>query len=359
MICKYCMTEIDDDSVFCESCGSRVKEIINDTGNNDETQLIPKITDADEGETEADVRVSDISKLLSEIYEDEEDEKKVEIAEEPIIESEQEDEPEDEELPDHDPQVENEAFVSDGASDNANATVVTYFEEQPKYIYCMACGKKLPYGAAFCDECGTETGAVSPKEIRKRKIKNSSVVPILKGYFPRPAESIENAASYEPFSLGAGILVAKDILLAVIAAIFMNRLTAGIEDSWIMSGDAFGFAAKVFLLSILTDIILIALVVLIGIPFKSGGNIRSITAACGTGYLLPAILWLATVVLQAFAPVAGECLAVITMVVFVLFIGRAIESAARIKKNKAMYMVAAVIAIYTALLYGGLIWIIG
>ena len=44
MICKYCLTKIDDDSVFCENCGNRVT----DFGNNDETQLIPKVEEKSE-----------------------------------------------------------------------------------------------------------------------------------------------------------------------------------------------------------------------------------------------------------------------------------------------------------------------
>ena len=222
----------------------------------------------------------------------------------------------------------------------------------------MACGRRLPEGAAFCDVCGTATGAVEPAEIRRRQAKNSIALPILKDYFPKPADAIEKAANEEAFSLGAGILLVKDILIAFIAAICMGKLASVLEGSWLLSGDAFGFAAKVFLMAVLADIVLLALVFGIGVAFKAGGTIKEITGACGTAYLLPAVLWLIALVLQACEPVVGMCVTLISVAISAIFIGKAIHAVSKINGNKAIYMTAAIFAVYIALIYGGLTWMI-
>lgn len=301
MICKYCLTKIDNDSVFCESCGSRVKEI----GNNDETQLIPKVDD------------------LQEVLEDGPDDTLV-----------QED-------------IKDEGDELERSKDNL----------VQEALFCMACGRKLPDGAAFCDICGTPTGAVAPVEIRRRK--NSIALPILKNYFVKPAETIEKAASEDAALLGASILIIKDILTAVISALCMSSLIEGIIDSWILSGDAFGFAAKVFLLAMLADVILVALLFGIGIVFKAAGSIMEIIGACGVSYLLPSIIWLLALALKGFIPEISLGISLIGLVISALFLGKAIEAVGKIKKDKSMYMVVVILTVYVTLIYGGLIWIIG
>lgn len=387
MICKYCLTKIDDDSVFCESCGSRVQEI----GNNDETQQIPKVEELKENRIETvsengalyvdskrDVPVSDISKLLSEIYDDEEDEDeepKRRIAlkreEETVLEKE---EPEDKNDMVTVLQYESDPEPTEGEADDSEILpqeedlkekqklqqefkYENFDSPEPVSVFCMACGRKLPDGAAFCDACGTPTGKVLPLENGRRR--NSIALPILKKYFVKPAEMIEKAAHEEAAGLGAGILVVKDILTAVIAALCMEQLTAGMTDSWILSGDAFGFGTKIFLLTVLTDTILCALVLGIGKLFRAKGNVKEIIAVCGVAYLLPAILWLLALALSGFVLLVGMCIALVALTTGVLFMGKAIDAAGKIEKNKSMYMTALILVIYIALIYGGLIWIIG
>lgn len=378
MICKYCLTKIDDDSVFCESCGSRVQEI----GNNDETQLIPKVEElgktsvngtpsgaASSAGHEKDIPVSDISKLLAEIY-DEEDQI-YEESETEIVNGEEKTElakdVTDNVIPDlqYEDTTEHEEQAMETECDSMPVKVEEEFHEyecsdmnEAAPLFCMACGRRLPEGAAFCDTCGTPTGAVSPGEIRRRKTKNSIAMPILKGYFIKPAETIEKAVSEETAALGAGIFIIKDILAAVISALCMTRLTAGMADSWILSGDAFGFAAKVFLLAVLADVILIAILFGMGIIFKAAGTVRELIGVCGVSSLLPSILWLLALVLKGFVPVVSIYVSLAAVIISVLFIGKAIDASGRMKANRSMYMTAITLIIYMALIYGGFKWMI-
>lgn len=360
MICKYCNTKIDADSIFCENCGERVQEI----RKNDETQLIPaaepakpvvpsrsaayaaKAAAASELSPESaakqpqkDIRVKDISKLLAEIYDAEEEEQKTK-EKQPA----QSAEPVKETVTEPAPEKEAGASPEDGG--------------EPAPVFCMACGKMLPAGAAFCDTCGTATGTVTPVEIRRRRSKESAAVPILKEYFKKPAEAIDKAASQDALSLGIGIFAAKDVLFAILAAVLMPQLTAGMEESWLLSGDAFGLAAKVLIVMVLADLIMVGLVFSADLTFKGAGGIKEIIAACGTANILPAITGLLALVLYAFAPMAGECAALVTLACGVLFSGKAISAVYRLKENKTMYAVLAVLAIYTIIIYGGLTWII-
>lgn len=392
MICKYCLTKIDDDSVFCESCGSRVRE----AGNNDETQLLPKVQERvkpsrsaafaanggkppaqkavavgnEEKPAEKDVRVNDISKLLAEIYDyEDEQEKKIEPADELEVTAATEPEFTAEPVPEPDSEAEPEQVhpaedIPDPDDEEIPATCILGDVELPAEpkpvvsVFCMACGRKLPKGAAFCDICGTPTGDVEPAEIKRRKIKNSIAVPILKEYFVKPASALEKADCEEAFTLGTGVLLIKDILMALIAALCMNPLTPVLEGSWLLSADSFGFGAKIFLIAVLADVILLALIFGTGILFKAAGSFKEIASVCGTAVMLPAILWMIALILTAFAPQVSLPAAAVSLAVTVVFTGKAIVITGKADENKAMYMVAVVMVIYIAVMYGGLKWMI-
>ena len=328
MICKYCLTKIDDDSVFCESCGNRVSDI----GSNEETQLIPKV--------EEKVIPSRSAAFAAK------------AGKAPAA-------------------SEDEAVENTGCEDFPPGTkvkevwvspdVLLPVPEEPEpagQIFCMACGNQLPKGAAFCAMCGTPTGEVSPVDLTNVKVKPKVAIPILKEYFVRPAKAIDKAASADAFSLGAGVLLIKDLLIALIAALCIEQLAPVMKESWLLAGDAFGFGAKLFMLAVCADVILIALIFGAGILFKAAGTVKETVAVCGTAALLPAILWLITLLMQAFAPAEGLCAAMISLAVSVIFIGKAIGTAAKLKDSETMYMITVVMIIYIAVIYGGLTWII-
>ena len=328
MICKYCLTKIDDDSVFCESCGNRVGEI----GNNDETQLIPKVDEK--------VVPSRSAAFAARAG-------KVPAAEEADV-------PDNTECEDLPPETKvKEVWVSPDV-----LLPVPEKDEPAKQIFCMACGKPLPKGAAFCALCGTPTGEVSPVDLPNMKVKPKVVLPILKTYFVKPAEAIGKAVSADALSLGAGILLIKDLLLALIAALCIEQLAPAMKGSWLLAGDAFGFGAKLLLMLILADVILLGLIFGAGILFKSACTVRETVAVCGTASLLPALLWIITLLMQAFAPAASLCAAMISLAVSVVFLGKAITAAAKIKDSEAMYMTVIVMIVYIAVIYGGMTWMI-
>lgn len=356
MICKYCLTKIDDDSVFCENCGNRVTDI----GNNDETQLIPKVEEKVIPSRSAAFAANggkppekDFSKLLAEIY----DEKEQEMP--PAAEA--------EEHVDAGDEIRTEAeeencvgAANDGKEDIwVSPDVLLPAKPEPAVpVFCMACGRKLPDGAAFCDMCGTPTGEVSPVDMTNMRAKPKVALPILKEYFVKPADAIDKAVSPDAFSLGAGILLIKDLLLALIAALCIEQLSPVMKGSWLLAGDTFGFGAKLFLILILADVILLALVFGAGILFKAAGTVRETVAVCGTASLLPAVLWMITLLMQAFAPAVSLCAVMISVAVSAVFLGRAIGTSAKIKDSEAMYMMILVMIVYIAVIYGGMTWMI-
>lgn len=344
MICKYCLTKIDDDSVFCESCGQRVAE----AGNNEETQLIPKVEEkVIPSRSEAFAANGgrpperDFSKLLAEIYDDEDPETEPEeVIEEPA-----------EEAPEETGTEAKEEWLSPDVQLPAEP-------EPPAQVFCMACGRKLPEGAAFCDQCGTATGEVGNAGSGRSRAKEPVVLPILKEYFVRPASALEKAASGQVLPLGAGVLLIKDILIALISALSMDALDPLIGGSRIMSADAFGFGAKVFLIMLLADLILLGLVFGTGIVFKAAGTFKETAAVCGTAFVLPSLLWIITLILTAFAPQVCVPAAAVSLTVTTVFTGKAIAAAGKTDENKIMYMTAVVMAVYVAVIYGGLTWMI-
>lgn len=417
MLCTHCGAWIDDDSVFCESCGSRVLP----EGNNEETQDLGTFL-----KQENDRSIRDLDELMSfdepsepeplgldrtlvfhkpeatieeepEFQEEEPASAETEVVEEPeiITESAESTEPKDEiqeeepelsekpeeilqefittellQEPEHveytelltEPETDSEeeelldAKPEDAALQQPAPEPYEDWEapEEKEYIaplYCMSCGKKLPEGAAFCDACGTLTGEVAPTEIRRRRAKQSIVMPLLKGYFPAPAETIQLAAEEDSFSVGVGIYGVKAVLLAVVAAIFSKPLIAVLGSSWFTAGDTFGFAAKVFLTSLVTDALLVGLLYGASILMKTAGSVRNLTGACGLANLLPSVIWVITLILAANAPKAALCGALIAMAASVVLTSKAAEAVCEVKESRSMYMSMAVAAVYIVILY--------
>ncbi|MCB6993350.1 zinc-ribbon domain-containing protein [bacterium 210820-DFI.6.37] len=220
-------------------------------------------------------------------------------------------------------------------------------------MFCMACGKKLPKGAAFCDACGTPTGEVAPVEIRRRGNKQSMILELMKGFFAKPASTIEKAASEDAFAAGVGFFIVKDVLLAILSAVFMKKLTAslGALSGLLLSGDPFGFGTKIFLCGIVLDGLWIALLYGAGRLFKQKCSVKELVGAAGTAALLPAVLLLITVILAAFAPDIAICAAVITGVTGLTFMTKAVAAVFKAGENGILYMTAAAAAGYAVILY--------
>lgn len=225
--------------------------------------------------------------------------------------------------------------------------------QQEPFVFCMACGKQLPAGAAFCDACGTPTGEVAPQFSRDKRASQGIVLESLKHVFVKPIQTIEKAASENGFLVGVGFFLLKDVLLAILAAALMGRLTdtLGIADSWIAKGDPFGFGAKIFLCGILADAVWMAILYGAGILFKGGGSVRKLIGACGTASLLPTVLFVVTILLLAvFAP-AGACAAFVAAAICLLSMEKAVEAALRIERERQFYLTAAAAGCYLILLF--------
>lgn len=232
----------------------------------------------------------------------------------------------------------------------------TESEEEPelhRQLFCMACGKKLPDGAAFCDACGTPTGEVAPAEIRKRRNSQGVITELIKGFFVKPASIIEKAASEDAFAAGMGFFIVKDVILAVLSAVFMNKLTAslGMLGAWLVGGDPFGFGAKIFLCGIILDALWIGILYGAGRLFRLGGSVKALIGATGTAGLFPAALLIITVILAAFVPAAAVCAAMVTAAAGLVFMTRAVSVSFKSGENVMLYMTAAAAACYVVLIY--------
>lgn len=438
MICKHCRAWIDDDSVFCESCGSRV---VSD-GNNDETQdlsnvlkeeidngirdlnelmsfdkktelkqpsrvnldrtlvfhkperekpapVAPKVVEKPivQADTERKVDVMDIlagaeTKKLVETPEPVVDKKepievKEEVPVEPVAsEKSQEvetpaaiEEPEvaieieiksEDEVPvqETEPPADTEPEELEAAEAEEEteleldeAAEPMELEKETKPLFCMACGEALPQGAAFCAICGTPTGEVAPKEIHRRRTKQSLALPLLKTYFPKPEDAIQQAATEDAVSIGAAVFAVKALILAIIAAVFLKPLSGLLGESWFTAGDAFGFAAKVFLGVLIGDALMVALIFGAGKLFKQDVSIKALLGTCGIANILPAILWIITLILAATASVAALAVAMIAIAVSTIFTSKSIDAVYNVKDGRSIYIISAVSVVYIAVIY--------
>ena len=226
-------------------------------------------------------------------------------------------------------------------------------EQEDVPLFCMACGRQLPRGAAFCDACGTPTGEVSPEPPRRKRMEPGILPGILRHIFTEPVKTIERAASEAAFMAGIGFFILKDVVLAVLAAVLMGRFTValGIENSWIAGGDPFGFGAKVFLCGILADAVWIALLYGAGRLFRGECSLKELTGACGTANIFAAILLLIAVILLAVFRPAGICAAIVAAAVFVICMTKALEAALDVDRERRFYLIAAATALYLILTF--------
>lgn len=229
-------------------------------------------------------------------------------------------------------------------------------EEEPRNeaLFCMACGKQLPAGAAFCDACGTPTGEVAPIQIPKKRTEHKIALEILRNIFAKPSEVIEKAASEDVFYVGIGFFVIKDIILAILGAVFMGRLidSLGIGALWLIGGgEPFGFAAKVFLCGILLDALWIGILYGAGLLFHAECSIRQLTGACGAASLFPAIVLIVAAVLCAFAPAAGLCAVIAAAAVGLIGMVKAASAVLYADENKRFYLLLAASVCYIVIVF--------
>lgn len=239
--------------------------------------------------------------------------------------------------------------ASSGEPDQDQETAYTGYEP----LFCMACGKALPEGAAFCDACGTRTGAVSPAEIRgRRQSKQGMTLGLLADFFTKPESTIERAADEDACLSGIGFFLLKDVVLAVLAAAFMKRITVslGMVAPWLTGGDSFGFAAKVFLCAIVMDALWVGLLFGAGYLFRTDCPVKILIGACGTASLLPTALWVIATLLIAFAPFAAMGAIAVTVLVTLIVMTKAAAAAFIPPQDRLLYLMAATTAVYAMIL---------
>lgn len=226
-------------------------------------------------------------------------------------------------------------------------------EEPIQLRFCMACGRRLPAGAAFCDACGTPTGEVTPPEEFQNPAGGSMAVRLLKDIFVKPAAAIEQAATDKAFLSGIGFFLLKDALMAVLAALVAGRLSTvlAVIGPWLLSVDPFGFGAKIFLSGVLMDILWIAAVLGAGRLFRAEISPRSLIGSCGTAGLFTAVLAAVTVLIAAFVPGAAICAIAVTGAVTVVTMARAIYAAVKLNADLVTFLMAAVTAVYTLVIF--------
>ncbi len=225
------------------------------------------------------------------------------------------------------------------------------FKSEP--LFCMACGKPLPEGAAFCDACGTRTGAVSPAEIRSRKqSKQGLAFGLLADFFIKPESTIEKAADEAACLSGIAFFLLKNVILAVLAAAFMKKITVslGLLGSLLTDGDSFGFAAKVFLCAIVMDALWIGILFGAGYLFRTDCPIKILIGACGTASLLPTALLIVATLLIAFVPVITAEVIAITALVTLIVMTKAAAAAFIPPQDRLLYMMAVATSVYAVII---------
>ncbi len=248
-----------------------------------------------------------------------------------------------------DPEKKGVEAVSSGEPNQEQGTSNTGYEP----LFCMACGKALPEGAAFCDACGTRTGAVSPAEIRgRRQSKQGLAFGLLADFFKKPESTIERAADEDACLSGIGFFLFKDVILAVLAAAFMKKITVslGMIAPWLTGGDSFGFAAKVFLCAILMDALWVGILFGAGYLFRTDCPVKILIGACGTASLLPTVLLIIATLLIAFAPFAAMGAIAVTVLVTLIVMTKAAAAAFIPPQDRLLYLMSASTAVYAIIL---------
>ncbi|MCQ4636765.1 zinc-ribbon domain-containing protein [Anaerovorax odorimutans] len=312
------------------------------------TELFAEETRQPEEEKTAEEPESQEAKEEVFIWRKDEDEEKTEEPEEEMDVRVEEPEPVSEEPSLLSQEKTGEPEISETADDGAAEEA-----ESEKPLFCMACGRRLPKGAAFCDACGTPTGEVAPVEIHRRRPGQGMFAELAKEFFVKPAAAIEKAASEDAFLPGVVFLLIKDVILAVLAAVFMGKMSAtlGIFGTWLIQGDAFGFGAKMFLIAIVLDVLWIGLLYGAGMLFKGKGSIRELTGACGTASLLTTALLIVTIVLTAFVPVAALCSVLITLAATIAVMVKASAQAMHTDENLGLYAVPTAFACFIIIVF--------
>lgn len=368
MYCDNCGARIDDDSVFCENCGVLVKQeelvtlqgsgkVTKDTAElqpltdlgqlMDEEGFKEDFTGSQDMDKSAPSNIEESTELPEPIESEQIDAKNAleEAAEVSLNEMDSEEfsnqpecnEPVDEERASEQAEIEVKAEKVD-ADDMA----------QPAALFCMACGRKLPDGAAFCDACGTPTGEVMPPTVHMRNVKQTMFVELVKTFFKKPADTIEKAATEDAFLAGIGFYLIKDVIVAVLSAVFMGSLTAafGSLGELISGGDLFGFGARIFLIAVLMDALWVGLLYGIGLLFRGTGSFKSLVGSCGTASILASALLILTIVLTGVFPAASVCGGIVTIAALIITTNKAVDAVLDLSSNLRIYMLPAAVLCY-------------
>ena len=339
MYCENCGARIDDDSKFCENCGVLIKPeadiklpewSLEPDKQSGRTSELPVAASKEEAQS-----ITDLDQLMKMDLEDPEDLKEPEDPKEP-------------EVPENTPEPGADEISEDPKEPEPEA-LFDAREELP--VFCMACGKQLPNGAAFCDTCGTPTGEVSPVQINRRA-GQGMFVQLAKYFFVKPTSTIEKAASDDAFLSGIGFFLIKDAILAVLAAIFAGRLYGilGFIGARLLVGDPFGFGAKVFLISILMDVLWIGLLYGACAAMKARPSIKALTGSCGTSSLIFTAVLTISIILAAFVPEAIICAGLTSLVVFTATMAKAVSAAVKDSEDRLYYILPGTFVCYILIL---------
>lgn len=225
-------------------------------------------------------------------------------------------------------------------------------EKKTRPLFCMVCGKVLPAGAAFCQVCGTPTGAVAPGAA-SGKAGAGMGIGLLKSFFKKPAGTIERAAADEGFLSGIGFFLIKDVIIAVLAALLTERVSAvaGAFSGWLLTDDPFAFSAKIFLCGIVLDALWVAALWAAGKLFQADCSVKALIGACGTAGIFTAVLFLITILLAAFVPAAAGCGLAVTGAVTLIAMVKAASAALKLREDQMMFHMAAAAACYSIVLF--------
>ena len=118
--------------------------------------------------------------------------------------------------------------AGDEAEESGTGETVETGEAEVAALFCMACGRQLPRGAAFCDACGTPTGEVAPAGVQRKRTVRGIIPGFMKHIFSAPVQTIEKAASEEMLAAGIGFFVVKDIVPVSYTHLVSRPCSAGI-----------------------------------------------------------------------------------------------------------------------------------
>lgn len=220
---------------------------------------------------------------------------------------------------------------------------------QPQKVYCQKCGKELETGARFCDKCGAQVG----KTADTRQLEPNLLGVLLKQFFVKPAETIKLASDKEGMGAGIILFLIKDLIIAILAVLTMNKLMSylGYFSYLVSDGDTFVISVKVFFAAVVLDALWMGALLAAGKLFGGDITVPRLIGAAGTASIFLSCAIIVIAIFAGLFPTAVMCPMFLMMAVLAVTGWIILDQVMGVDNDKKMYAVPLMMFVYALVLY--------